>query len=103
MTYEDFAPLFTILYNGWKAQDAFIQSVPPSIREAFFDNEYVGALESQQNALMTQAFKDKDMLEMVDYFLYEFKFGYKISGKGQDWDIQNFDQILNYFNYVYFS
>jgi len=98
MTYEEFAPLFTMLVSEKKTQDDFIRCLPESIAEAFFENEYVGSLERQISSLMELMFPDKDLLEAVYHMMYEYNV----------WDSDEInpdtlEEKLAYFKENYFS
>ena len=54
-------------------QSAYIESLPPHVREFVFDNDY-NALQDRQNALLSEVFFG-DMYEDVAWFLYEYKIG----------------------------
>jgi hypothetical protein len=99
MTYEEFTPLFTMLVEEKKKQDNFIRCLPNSIAEAFFDNEYVEALERQTDFLLNALFEDKDLLEDVYNLMYGAFFGMS----DEDPVLETLEGKLAYLKTNYFS
>jgi len=68
--FEEFSDIFTLLCEQEKAREAFIDSIPSSIRDAFFDNEYVTSYQLENNFLMEKLLP-KSIIEDINFFLYE--------------------------------
>ena len=103
MRFETFKDLFSTLLSEAKIRDTFISSVPSSIRDAFFDNEYVESYYREVNALMSVLFKDKMLLDDIDYFIYETDSLEIIRGENSEriYKINTKEEMLSYFKKEY--
>jgi hypothetical protein len=99
MTYEEFELIFVMLECEKKTQDDFINSLPASIADAFFENEYVGSLERQISSMMEILFPDKDLLEAVYNLMYGAFFGMS----DETTVLETLEDKLAHFKKVYFS
>jgi pyruvate-formate lyase-activating enzyme len=102
MSYGQFVEIFTALYNETAVQNAFVDSLPSTIKEAFIDNEYTNSLAREKRLLLKHLFA-QPIFEVIDYFLYDFKFGYKVIVDDVEYKPSNFDEILNFFKEVYYA
>ena len=75
-----------------KEQDQFIDQLPQSIREGFFDNEYTNALAMYIDYLHSLLLSESELDDMM-YFAYETNPLYCIDGK-------EFDNIFDYWKYI---
>lgn len=108
MNFDQFKKIFTVLYTEHNLRQAWLDKIPTEINAAFFDNDYTNSLSKVNTILLEQLLSDKAfILEDIDYFLYEFaKGGYIVTADGKEYKFEsghNVDDILNYFNDVYFG
>jgi hypothetical protein len=68
--FEEFSEIFTFLYGQHKVREEFIDSIPRSIRDVFFDNEYATSYQLENNFLMEKLLP-KSLIEDINFFLYE--------------------------------
>ena len=103
MKFEVFKGIFTTLLSEAKFRDKFITSVPSSIRDAFFDNEYVESYYREVNALMSVLFTDKMLLDDIDYIIYETAPLIIIRGENaeREYNINTEEEMLSYFEIEY--
>ena len=103
MKFEVFKGLFNTLLSEAKVRDEFITSVPSSIRDAFFDNEYVESYYREVNALTSVLFTDKMLLDDIDYFIYETAPFIIIRGENaeREYNINSEKEMLSYFEIEY--
>lgn len=104
MRFEIFKKLFTTLRKEKEVRDNFINSVPISLQEAVFDNEFAESYCREVNALMTALFPDKLLLDDVDYFLFETSYPWVITvgeNSEREYKIYNEQEMLNYFQAEY--
>lgn len=102
MNYDQFVEVFTTLYTETAIQNEFIASLPRSINEAFFDNEYTHSMSKEKQMLMKNLF-EKPLVEEINYFLYDFHWGFKIVVGEKEYKPSNFDEILLYFKEQYYA
>jgi len=102
MEYEEFEKMFCCLQKEIENRNNFYESIPSSLREAFFDNETIESYEKEKNAIMRFAFSE-NMYYDIEYFLYEWKSGYQIMEHTKEYVINTQDEILNYFKEIYFN
>ena len=102
MTYEEFVPLYEMLIVEKQTQEEFLNALPTSISDAFFDNELVESLEKQKSYLVEALVKDEDLLEVIYYFLYEHHCVI-ISADGTRNEYLHLDDKLAYFKEQFFS
>lgn len=104
MKFDTFKDLFSTLLREKENRDTFIKSVPSSIRDAFFDNEYIESYYVEVNALMSALFTDKILLDDIDYFLYEDMTPFVIV-RGVDaernYEIYTEEEMFSYFEKEY--
>ena len=100
MNYKEFEPIFTRIYSDTKKQDEFLKSIPVSIRDAFFDNEYSNSLEMLKEFMMKKLFST-EITDDIMYFLYDWKSGYDIETNGNIYIIDDFEDMLIYFKKEY--
>lgn len=84
------------LREARNTQDNFIDSLPSSINEAFFDNGMVNSLYSTQSKLLKIVFGE--LYEEISWFLWEFKDGAKM------WEADGTERIFatedDYYKYL---
>jgi len=100
MNYKEFEPIFTRIYSENKKQDEFLNSIPSSIRDAFFDNDYSNSLEMLKDFMMEKLFSMEIYFDIL-YFLYDWKSGYHIETNGNSYIINDFEDMLKYFKKAY--
>ena len=102
MKYVKFKNLFEILMLEKDNRDVFIKSVPVSIQDAFFDNEYVESYYREVNALMVALFH-QPLIDDIDYFLYDTKPWKIIQGVNgeRSYEINTIEEMLLYFEAEY--
>ena len=100
MNYKEFEHIFTRIYSEHKKQEEFLDSIPPSIRDAFFDNEYSNSLEMLKDFMMEKLFSMEINFD-INYFLYDWKSGYNIETNGNVYTINDLEGMLEYFKTEY--
>ena len=100
MNYKEFEPIFTRIYSENKKQDEFLNSIPSSIRDAFFDNDYSNSLEMLKDFMMEKLFSMEISVDIL-YFLYDWESGYHIETNGNSYIINDFEDMLKYFKKAY--
>lgn len=101
MTFDKFKSIFTVLYNETKNQNNFVDCLPSTIKQAIFDNEYTNSLAREKRLLLKHLFT-QPVFEDIDYFLYDFKVGFRIIIDEKEYAPANFEGILYYFQQVHF-
>lgn len=102
MNFDNFKSIFTVLYNETAKQNAFIDSLPRSINMAFCDNEYTESMATEKRVLLKHLFS-KPIVDDIDYFIYEFKLGYKVVVNNVEYSPKNLEEILNYFKEIHYA
>lgn len=102
MTFTEFNKLFRILYTEKQNRSEFIASIPRCICAAFFDNDYANSLEETLSTVLHTIFPSP-ILSDINYFLYEFEFGYEVHTEDKEYRITSLDDILIYFKEQYFA
>jgi len=102
MNFDTFKLIFTVLYNETSKQNDFIDSLPSSINMAFCDNPYTDSMATEKRLLLKHLFS-KPILDDIDYFIYEFKLGYKVIVNEVVYSPKNLEETLNYFKEIYFA
>jgi hypothetical protein len=102
MTYEDFEEVFKMLVEERDKRDEFLNKLPMSINSAFFDNEMVDSLYKTINKLLEKLFTP-NLLKDVEYFLYDYEFGWHFSVNYKEYKFETTDDILAYFKEQYFT
>ena len=82
-----------------EAQDVYLESVPPDLRNSVFDNKYIDLLETKVEILTNIVFKGSE--EDIYWFLYEFHSGrsegpHIIDATGKEWFIRSNDDYYEY-------
>jgi hypothetical protein len=96
MKFEQFKTLYLGLRAARAAQDAYIDSIPRDIMDAFFDNEYVNQYDKMVS-LVVETMLPSEISDWLFYFLYEWNPGYIIvSSDGVPYKIETEDHIFNF-------
>ena len=102
MTYEQFEKIFNMLIEQRDIGESFLNKLPYSISPAFFDNELVESLHITIDKLCESLF-DPNLLQDINYFLYDYEFGWHFSVNYKEYNLKTTDDILEYFKEQYFS
>ena len=102
MTYQEFEEIFKMLITERDKRDEFLNQLPSSISAAFFDNEMVNSLHKTIDKLCEKLFTP-NLLQDVEYFLYDYEFGWKFSVNYKEYAFKTIDDILAYFKEEYFT
>lgn len=102
MTYQEFEEIFKMLITERDKRDEFLNQLPTTISAAFFDNEMVNSLHKTIDKLCEKLFTP-NLLQDVEYFLYDYEFGWKFSVNYKEYEFNSTDDILAYFKEQYFT
>lgn len=86
--------VFRIIWQQKQLADKFIDSLPRSINEAFFANEYTDAYNVISDTLMMEYFGRH--WDSVYWFLYEWKQGFMVGIYTADTVINNIDEYIEW-------
>ncbi len=103
MNFEKFKSIVTMLKIEDDKREAWLSSIPWSLREAFFDNEYVASFQGIINNLLEVLLPNECLEEDVNWFLFEWRPGFTIFVADKDYVINNIDDYFEYIKEVYFS
>lgn len=102
MTYQDFEEIFKMLIEERDNRNKFLDKLPTSINSAFFDNEMVESLHRTIDKLCVKLFTP-NLLQDVEYFLYDYEFGWHFCVNSKEYQFYSTDDILAYFKEQYFT
>lgn len=101
MKFDKFKELFKGMRSQKEVRDKFIDSIPSSIRVAFFDNEITNSLYKEIEVLSEELFGE-ELLDDINYFLYDSPVhGWNIIRDNKEYYIKNEKGMLKYFKQVY--
>lgn len=101
MDFVKFRELFQTLKTQMAVRNEFLDKLPKSIQDAFFDNELVESLYVENNALMRALFGDS-IWDDIQYFLFEDVSPWQIKiTNGKEYLLYTEEDIMNYFEEVY--
>ena len=103
MNFEKFKSIVNILKTEDEKREVWISTLPWSLREAFFDNEYVSSLHGTISHLMEALLSSELLEDDVNWFLFEWKPGFTIFAGDKDYVINDIDDYFSYTKEVYFS
>lgn len=99
MKYSEFENLFTQLRVNLATREEWLDSLPRSIRDSYFDNEFVDSLYSDTDLLLKSLFKGP-LLDDIEYFL-TIGTEYNIIKEGVEYEIKTVEDMLKYFKEGY--
>ena len=80
--------------------DQFLNQIPRQIRDGYFDNPYVEALNKQVDLLLRTWLNSDTLLEEISWFLYDWNverdLNEIIMAAGKKYTINSVDDFLNY-------
>jgi hypothetical protein len=85
---------FRFIYEQMQKGDEFINSVPRSIRDAFFDNPLQESTQLIADILIRKYFDEH--WESIEWFIYEWKPGYSVGVSGQETVINSIDEYIEW-------
>jgi hypothetical protein len=88
------AQTFKYIYEQTIKGEKFIDSLPVSVRSAFFDNELQESTQLIADVLIRKYFDEH--WESVEWFLYEWKPGYTVGIGGRETMINNIDEYIEW-------
>ena len=86
--------LFKHLYTNMQKRDAYLDTIPPDLNSAFFDNTYVNLLDEDNSIMAHMIFGEH--IESIMWFLYEWKPGYEVGCDGVTEKIMDIDQYIDW-------
>lgn len=86
--------VFRIIWQQKQLADKFIDSLPTSINEAFFANEFADAYYRISETVMKEYFGRN--WDSIAWFLYEWKQGYMVGILTADTVINNIDEYIEW-------
>lgn len=75
----------------------FLDSLPTSIQPHFFDTPYINSILKQRDVLVSAVFGND--AELIDWFLFEWRPGYKIKINGITTIINCADDLIEVLNW----
>lgn len=100
MQFDKFKEIFLTLKSQQVVRDEFLDKLPISIRDAFFDNEYVESLVIENNILLKMLFGER-LWDDINYFLFEDPSSWEIVSNGKVYSLHNDEEVLDYFKKEY--
>lgn len=104
MTYKEFEEIYKVLLENNQTYHEFVDQLPTSISSAFFDNEMVESFHKTIEKLCDKLFVAGTALcADVNYFLYDYKMGWRFIENYKEYNFKTNDDILEYFKERYFT
>jgi len=103
MNFEKFKSIVNILKTEDEKREVWISTLPWSLREAFFDNEYVSSLHGTISHLMEALLSSELLEDDVNWFIFEWRPGFTILVADKNYVINDIDDYFEYIKEVYFS
>ena len=103
MNFEKFKSIVNILKTEDEKREVWISTLPWSLREAFFDNEYVASLHGIISNLLEVLLPNECLEDDVNWFIFEWRPGFTILVADKIYVINDIDDYFEYIKEVYFS
>jgi hypothetical protein len=95
MYIEDFRSIVTRLYQDIESQKNYIdrlRELDPCLSEIIIENKYINSVLILNDFLIQNVFGE--LTEHVYWFLYDWKYGYKITDNNVDYVINTIDDFI---------
>ena len=86
--------LLRTLHQNEMERNEYLDTVPPDLQSAIFDNTYVNKVWEDNTILLKEVFGDQYLA--VEWFLHEWKPGYNVGVNGVTKTINNIDDYIDW-------
>jgi hypothetical protein len=103
MYIDDFREIIVELTESMKFRDEYLgnlREIDYNLSDIFYDNKYYNSLACDNDFLINKLF-GPELIDHVNWFLYEWKEGYMIEDKGIQYYINNIDDFVEATEQIY--
>ena len=95
MDFDTFKYIADTAIEEYQVRQEWIDKIPKDIVQAFFENEYVDSLDRERSIYFEEAL-GSDLKEELEWYLYECKFGDRITKGNITWTINSREDFYSF-------